>query len=143
MTEFASIVGCASVRLVEWREGATGAGVDPRSAYAERYWLPVLGPSTLLLLRHFAWQLDAEPSGADLVLRDLACNLGLGDRAGRHAPFFRTIERAAEFAMIRFEPMGVIAARRRLPFLSARQLSRLPNSSRCLEALERQNAISA
>ena len=29
-------------------------GHDPRSAYVETFWLPTLGPTALLLLRHLA-----------------------------------------------------------------------------------------
>ena len=42
-----AIIGRSSVRLVEWIDHALDVrGVDPRSHYAERFWLPILGPTT-------------------------------------------------------------------------------------------------
>lgn len=126
-----AIVGLACIRLVEWHDRAVDVrGVDSRSPYSERFWLPILGPSTLWLLRYFAWRLDHAPGGVDLSLRDVARSVGLGERIGRQAPFFRTIGRAIDFAMIRVDGCGTIACRRRLPLLSSRQLARLPDSLR-------------
>lgn len=126
-----AIVGHPSVRLIEWIDHALEVrGVDPRSHYAERFWLPILGPSTMWLLRHFAWRLERLPNGADLVLADAARSVGLGDRAGRHAPLFRTLGRAIDFGMIRVEASATISSRRRLPLVSPRQLSRFPDSLR-------------
>ncbi len=119
------------MRLVEWSDHARAIrGVDPRSFYSERFWLPILGPSTMWLLRYFAWELDRSPDGVELDLSDVARGVGLGDRAGRNAPFLRTIGRAIDFAMIRVESCEAIESRRRLPLLSARQISRLPDSLR-------------
>ena len=38
-------------------------GHDPRSTYVERFWLPVLGPSTVWFLRRVADELDQRPEG--------------------------------------------------------------------------------
>ena len=43
-------------------------GHDPRSAYVERFWLGVLGPSTVWLLRRLADQFDRQPDGFELDL---------------------------------------------------------------------------
>ncbi|MGA8295941.1 MAG: hypothetical protein WB770_02740, partial [Acidimicrobiales bacterium] len=129
------IVGRPCIRLVEWVEPHLETrGVDPRSQYVECYWLPILGPSTTWLLRFFAWQLERAPGGADLVLADVARHVGLGDRIGRHAPFFRTVGRAVDFSMVHVMTPGVIAARLKLPLLSARHLARLPESLRLSHA---------
>ena len=61
-------------------------GHDPRSAYVERFWLPVLGPSTVWLLRRLADQLDRQPDGFELDLVDTARCLGVGMRGGRNSP---------------------------------------------------------
>ena len=45
-------------------------GFDPRSHYAETFWLPILGPSTLWLLRNIAQRFDAEPEGFSLDLEE-------------------------------------------------------------------------
>jgi hypothetical protein len=48
MTELDAIVGRTSVHLIEWIDHTLELrGVDPRSNYAERFWLPTLGPPTL------------------------------------------------------------------------------------------------
>src|SRR5580700_3965447 len=62
-------------------------GFDPRSAYVERFWLPILGPSTTWLLRRVATGFDRSSGGFALPLADTARELGLGDKGGRHSPF--------------------------------------------------------
>ena len=47
-------------------------GHDPRSAYAEMFWLPTLGPTSLLLLRRIATALDEAPYGMVVDVADLA-----------------------------------------------------------------------
>ena len=37
------------------------SGHDPRSRYVETFWLPTLGPTALLLLRHLADRFDRTP----------------------------------------------------------------------------------
>src|SRR5688500_16276454 len=74
-------------------------GHDPRSAYVERFWLGILGPSTTFLLRRLAAELEANPAGFDLPLGDTARALGLGMRGGRNSPFLRTVQRCCQFGM--------------------------------------------
>jgi len=100
------------------------------SDYVESFWLPVLGPSTILLVRFLARSLVLSPMGFDLDVAETARALGLSERTGRHAPFMRTVSRAVDFALIRFEDHGVLAARTRLPELTEGQLWRLPRSLR-------------
>jgi len=104
-------------------------GFDPRSAYVERYWLSILGPSTTWLLRRVATAFDREPAGFDLPLADTAKEIGLGDKCGRHSPFVRSIARACQFEMAR-PADGGLEVRRRIPPLNRRQLSRLPEALR-------------
>ncbi len=100
-------------------------GHDPRSNYAERYWVSVIGPSCYLALRRFAEQLDRHPQGFEIATRDLALELGLGAKGGRHGPMWRAIERACHFG--RAHRQGpLLAVRRRFPPLSGRQLRRMP-----------------
>ncbi len=124
------------IRVTRWVDAAgEGSGHDARSEYVERYWLPILGPSTTCLLRHLAERLARSPSGCMLDVAETARSLGLGERAGRHAPFMRTIARAIDFSMIRVDPPDGLAARVRLPTLSARHLARLPASLRAAHTL--------
>ena len=71
-------------------------GHDPRSEYVERFWLPVLGPSTTWLIRYLGARLDADPCGCTLDVGATAA-LGLGERSGRHGPFLRSMARAIDF----------------------------------------------
>ncbi len=115
-----------SVRVVPWIDPLTDrVGHDPRSAYVERCWTGVLGPTTTLLLRRLADRFDADPDGFELPLADTAASLGLGGFAGRNSPFARALQRTAQFGLARFGTGGM-AVRRRLPPLTHRQLERLP-----------------
>ncbi len=101
-------------------------GHDPRSGYAERFWVSVIGPSCYLALRRFSDQLDRQPDGFEVDTADLALELGLGAKGGRHGPMWRAIERACHFRLAhRQGPM--LAVRRRFPPLSRRQLKRMPD----------------
>lgn len=110
-----------------WPDGVIDAlGHDPRSAYVERFWLGILGPSTTWLLRHLAGGLDASPAGFELDLAQAAQALGLGARGGRHSPFMRALSRCCQFDVADARPDGVLAVRRKLPPLNRRQILRLP-----------------
>jgi hypothetical protein len=100
-------------------------GHDPRSAYVERFWLGVLGPSTVWLLRRLADQLDQEPAGFDLDLTETARALGVGMRGGRHSPFMRSVERVCRFGAGRWQSPTQLAVRRKLAPLTRGQLERL------------------
>jgi hypothetical protein len=100
-------------------------GFDPRSAYAETFWLGVLGPSTTWLLRRLVAGLEAQPDGYELPLAETARSLGLGDRGGRHSPFLRAITRTIQFELAQPEGEQVLAVRRKVPPLNRRQLLRL------------------
>jgi hypothetical protein len=100
-------------------------GFDPRSAYVERFWLSILGPSTTWLLRRVASAFDRSPEGFDLPLADTAKEIGLGDKCGRHSPFVRAIARCCQFEMAR-PAKGGLEVRRKLAPLNRRQVQRLP-----------------
>lgn len=103
-------------------------GHDPRSHYAERYWLSVLGPTTTWLLRVIAAGLEEHPDGFDLDLADTARAIGLGDRCGRQSPLTRGFTRLVLFDLA--QPLGapVLAVRRKVPPLTRRQVQRLPEA---------------
>jgi len=100
-------------------------GFDPRSSYVERFWLPILGPSTTWLLRRIATAFDRTPSGFLLPLADTARELGLGEKSGRHSPFLRALFRSCQFDMARVVET-TLEVRRRVPPLNRRQVQRLP-----------------
>ena len=109
-----------------WDPALAVGGYDPRSAYAERFWLGVIGPSTLLLLRRFARGLDDHPTGFRMSVVDTGRAMGLGSGTGRRAPVSRTIDRACSFGLARRTGPDQVEVRTHLPRLTSRQLQRLP-----------------
>ncbi len=101
-------------------------GHDARSAYVERFWLGILGPSATWLLRRLVDGLEASPDGFALDLAEVATELGLGARSGQNSPFVRTIERCARFGVLEVVGTTELRVRRKLPPLTRFQLSRLP-----------------
>lgn len=106
-------------------ERSLQGGFDPRSAYVERFWLALIGPSTTWLLRRIAAGLDASPGGFPMPLAETARSLGLGDRAGKHSAFVRTLSRMVVFDVARPAGPACLEVLRRLPPLSRRQLGHL------------------
>ena len=103
-------------------------GYDPRSGYVELFWLGILGPSSVWLLRRLAGGFDAWPDGFELDVQETADALGLA--AGhRNSAFTRTVHRIVQFGMARIGDDGLYV-RRRLPTLGPRHLARLPTSLR-------------
>jgi hypothetical protein len=103
-------------------------GYDPRSLYVETYWLSVLGPSTLWLLRRLVAGLELNPDGFDLPMAETARAIGLGDKGGRSSPFVRSLARLCQFDAATPIDGPALAVRRKLPPLSRRQVLRLPES---------------
>jgi hypothetical protein len=105
-------------------------GYDPRSEYTEWFWLAVLGPSTVWLLRRVAATFDHRPDGFDLEVLECAAALGLTGGAGQNATFLRTVRRACQFQLARRVDAGTVQVRRYLPPLNRGQVARLPSSLR-------------
>lgn len=101
-------------------------GFEPRSAYVERFWLPLLGPSTTLLLRRVARGLQERPDGFRLRVPDTARAMGIGNGTGRNSPFVRSVDRACHFGLARHLGPGEVAVRTKVPPLNLRQVERLP-----------------
>lgn len=107
-------------------------GHDPRSAYVERFWVAILGPSAVWFLRLLAREFDELAPGEDLQL-DLdstARRLGLQHRGGRTSSFMRTIDRCAMFNLAYFTDDTVLTVRRRLPPVPRRLYDRMPQELR-------------
>jgi hypothetical protein len=103
-------------------------GHDPRSIYAERFWLPTLGPTALLLLRHLATKFDTNPRGIELPVADTSRALGLGEREGSSSPIVRSLTRLEAFELACSDGRATVAVRRHLPPANRRHLRRLPAS---------------
>ena len=122
----ADVASVTTLPIRPWPDGVIDAlGHDPRSAYVERFWLGILGPSTTWLVRFLANGLDASPEGFDLDLASTASALGLGSRGGRHSPFMRALSRCCQFDVAEARADGTLAVRRKLPPLTRRQILRL------------------
>lgn len=101
-------------------------GHDPRSVYVERFWLPTLGPTSLLLLRRIAAGLDEHPTGVQLDLGELSQALGLGHREGNSSPVLRSLDRLIQFDLAVGEREAGYAVRRMVPPVNRRHVGRLP-----------------
>lgn len=100
-------------------------GHDPRAPYVEKFWLSILGPSALMLLRRLAAALEQEPGGFPLDPAEWSAELGLGNKGGPQAPFWRSLDRVCRFGTA--ERNGeLLAVRRRLAPLTHGQVKRLP-----------------
>jgi hypothetical protein len=94
--------------VVPWRDPVVDAlGFDPRSAYVERFHLPLLGPTATWLLRRFAAEFDSQPQGFSLDAADCARSIGIGNKGGP-------------------DDHDILAVRTRLPPLTRAQVHRLP-----------------
>jgi hypothetical protein len=124
--------GVTTVFVTKWTQPfIDGSGHDPRSAYVERFWLPVLGPSGTWVVRVLSWGLEASPEGFLLDLRQLAKGIGLGSSLGRNSPLVRAITRVCQFdlaTMTDAHPSGVqpLMVRHTMPWLSRRLVLTLP-----------------
>jgi hypothetical protein len=116
-----------TLAIVPWDDPVFAIrGHDPRHEYVERYWLPILGPSTTWLLRRFARGFDEVPGGFRINLADTSRALGLGEGTGKHSMISRSLDRACQFGLAQRHGLDRVAVRRHMPPLSARQLKRLP-----------------
>jgi hypothetical protein len=100
-------------------------GFDPRSAYVERFWLGLLGPSATWLLRALAYGLEDCAAGFALPPRDFARVLGLGERTGKSSPLVRAVTRLCHFEHT-YLTGNTLVVRTAIPWLDRRQVIRLP-----------------
>jgi hypothetical protein len=116
-----------TLSVLPWPDPVIDAvGHDLRSAYVERFWLGILGPSSTWLLRRLGAGLEEHPDGFELDLVATATQLGLGHRTGRHSPFLRSIERCCRFGAADRVDERTLRVRRKLPPLNRSQVERLP-----------------
>ena len=119
-------VASPRVLVTPWPDPVLDAvGHDPRSPYVETFWLSILGPSALVLLRKLAAALEREPGGFPLDPVEWAAEMGLGNKGGPQAPFWRSLDRVCRFGAA--DRNGeLLAVRRRLAPLTSHQEKRLP-----------------
>ena len=89
-----------AIRVLPWPDPVLDViGHDPRSWYAETFWLPTLGPTALLLMRHLADRFEQTPAGVELPVADTSAALGLGPRNGPSSPLVRSLHRLGLFEL--------------------------------------------
>lgn len=126
------------VGLVAWADPAAAAwGHDPRSAYAEHCWLPLLGPSTLWLHRRLVMRLEDRPDGVPVVVDELKVELGLPGSGAKHSPIVRAFDRLTGFGLGRITE-GNFGVRLMLPPMPLRYQKRLPDA---LQAYARDHGL--
>lgn len=101
-------------------------GHDPRSAYVERFWLSVIGPTATWIMRRFADEFDREPDGFTIDLDHAATSMGLSFAKGHNSPFGKALHRCVMFGLAQPLSDG-FAVRRRFPSVAQRHLKRLPD----------------
>lgn len=121
----------ATITIVPWPDPILDrVGHDPRSRYVERFWLPSLGPTALLLLRHLADRFDEDPAGLTLPVAATNQALGFGPRDGRSSPVVRQLDRLAQFLLTCSDGADTIAVRRHIPPINPKHVKRLPPALR-------------
>lgn len=116
-----------AIRVTPWPDPVLDViGHDPRSWYAETFWLPTLGPTALLLLRHLADRFERDPKGINLPVAETSAALGLGAKEGRNSPLVRSLLRLEQFELACSDGGTNVAVRRALPPVHRRHVRRLP-----------------
>jgi hypothetical protein len=110
-----------------WADALVDArGHDPRSAYVERFWLSVIGPTATWIMRRFADGFDHEPDGFTIDLDHAAAAMGLSFARGNNSPFGKALHRCVMFGLAQPTSDG-LAVRRKFPTVAQRHLRRLPD----------------
>ena len=119
--------GLGGIQISAWIDPIIESlGFDPRSSYVEHFWLPILGPSCIFLLRRLAYTFDLDTATQEVSLRDISFEIGLGSPKGFGNSITKTLNRCIQFDMAKLQPNGTLSVRRSLPPLNQRQLARLP-----------------
>jgi len=102
------------------------------SEYVETFWLPILGPTTVAMLRIFGRMyqpiagITATPSTL-VPLRPLAKSLGVGDRLGRNGALMRSLGRLGDFGIMHQTAETQFTLAPYLPNLRPAQVAKLPD----------------
>jgi hypothetical protein len=108
--------------------------IDPAGDYSRIAWLPILGPTSWLLLGTISQQLTDEPE-VTWRLADLARDHGLGRPDRPSLVVVRSLRRLEHFGLLRFKATDQALIRTQLPPLGASQLRRSAPHVRLLHQL--------
>jgi hypothetical protein len=112
--------------IVPWDDPVVDrVGFDVRSQYVEMFWLSVLGPSAMWIIRRMVAGFGRYPLGYEIELAELASTLGLSFARGASSPFQKSLQRLVMFGVS--QPVdGALAVRVKLPPVANRHLQRMP-----------------
>jgi len=117
-----------------------GTGHDPldrdtppgQPPYCETFWLPIIGPTALLLIRQLTRHHENNP-GQPIPTVHIAQSLGLGQRIDRSSRLADIIARVEMFKFARLSALGDhLALRPELPHMPDYTIQRLPDAHRAL-----------
>lgn len=120
----ADVTPLEAVTFTTWTDPIVDPyGIDPSGTYSRTAWLPILGPTSWLMLGTIAQRLALEPA-VTWRLGDLARDHGVGrpDRPGFIVR--RSLQRLERFDLLRFEASDRALIRTHMPPLGERQLRR-------------------
>lgn len=100
-------------------------GHDLRSVYVERFWLGTLGPSSTWLLGMLAYGLGSAPTGFVMNASARRTMFG-GERFQRNSAFAKAVDPLTLFPLALTPDAAENAVRRFVPWLTRRNLVRLP-----------------
>jgi hypothetical protein len=124
------------IRRPHTNQMVRASGIEPTDPYLEMCWLPVVGPSTVALVRHVA-HVTADGGDAHVPLSDLGRQLGLGpvNVPSRNNRLIRTLDRAEQFGLA-FTSIGApgksmtLGIHSEVALVPNRLLERLPYAAR-------------
>jgi hypothetical protein len=124
------------IRRPHTNQMVRASGIEPTDPYLEMCWLPVVGPSTIALVRHVA-HVTADGGEAHVPLSDLGRQLGLGpvNVPSRNNRLIRTLDRAEQFGLA-FTSIGApgesmtLGIHSEVALVPNRLLERLPYAAR-------------
>jgi hypothetical protein len=86
--------------FTRWHDSTLEHGYPVLGEYVERWWLPVVGPTAMCILRRVAADLEREPFVAYEDYQ-LAGSMGLSITKGDTSPFMRALHRLERFGLAR------------------------------------------
>lgn len=94
--------------------------------YVERFWLPLIGPTSLLLLRRIHRGFEDHPRGFRSSRRFLAKSLGIGAGLGQSAPLQRSLNRLHTFGLVKKLDDNVFEVPAHIPLVEPFRVDKLP-----------------
>lgn len=105
-------------------------GHHARSPYVEAFWLPILGPSSLALLRRCGLELAVATEWA-VAAEELGQLIGVHHNAGANSKLVRVVTRLTQFGAMRGGP-SQFDVRTHLDTLTSGKIARLPLSAQAV-----------